>query len=96
MFMTSEHQNIWSQLVGEIIVIDASSPFVFVGRLQCEQDGYLVLEDADAHDLRDSPTTREKYILETRTHGVRANRGRVWVSLREIVSVSRLDDVREG
>ena len=83
-------------LLGSTVVLDLSSPFVFIGRLLEEQADYLVLEDADAHDLRDSPTTREKYILDCRLHGVRLNRRRIWVRRGEIVSISRLDDVELG
>jgi hypothetical protein len=81
------------ELIGEIVVIDLSSPYVSIGRLVEEQAEYLVLEEVDVHDLRDSPTTREKYILDCRMHGVRANRRRTWVQKREIVGISRLEDV---
>jgi hypothetical protein len=80
-------------LIGEIVVLDLSSPFVYIGRLVDEQPEFLMLEDVDAHDLRDSTTTREKYILDCRMHGVRSNRRRAWVSRREIVAASKLEDV---
>lgn len=83
----------WQQLIGEIIVLDLSSPYVYIGILAEAQAEYLVLDEVDAHDLRDSPTTREKYILNCREHGVRPNRKRAWVNQREIVGFSRLDDV---
>jgi hypothetical protein len=83
----------WKALIGEIVVLDLSSPYVFIGILADAQADYLVLDSVDAHDLRDSPTTREKYILNCRLHGVRPNRKRTWVNQREIVGFSRLDDV---
>jgi hypothetical protein len=83
----------WQQLIGEILVLDLSSPYVYIGILAEAQAEYLVLDEVDAHDLRDSPTTREKYILNCREHGVRPNRKRVWLNQREIVGFSRLDDV---
>lgn len=79
--------------MGEEVVVDASSPFVYLGRLTAEQNGYLVLEDADAHDLRDTSTTRDRYVLDSRVHGIHVNRRRVWINLREVVAVSRLEDV---
>lgn len=84
----------WDQLTGQVVVLDLSSPFIYIGRFAGEQGHYLLLEQADAHDLRDSPnTTREQYVLECRRHGVSPNRDWVWVRLDQVVSVSRLEDV---
>ena len=83
----------WQALEGQIVVIDCNAPFVIVGRLRAEASSYVELVEADVHDLRDTSTTREKYVLEIRRHGVRPNRQRVWVRTSEIVAVSRLDDV---
>jgi hypothetical protein len=80
-------------LYGQAIVIDAVSEYVFLGRLVDSDHRYLVLEDADVHDLRETNTTREFYVLEARQHGINANRKRVFVRRNEVVSVSRLDDV---
>ena len=76
-----------------MVVLDLSSSFVYVGRLVEQQGEFLVLRDADAHDLRDTQTTREKYVLACRGHGINANRLWVWVRLREVVGISRLEDV---
>jgi hypothetical protein len=78
---------------GRQIVLDVRSPYVYVGTLAGEDHRYLILEDVDVHDLRDSTTTREMYVLKTRRHGVGANRRRVLVNRDEVVSVSLLDDV---
>lgn len=83
----------FEQLFGELVVLDLSSQFVYVGRLVELQGDFLVLAEADAHDLRDSATTREKYVLAARDHGVNVNRRWVWVSRREVVGISRLADV---
>ena len=45
------------------------------------------------HDLRDTTTTRELYVIDSRRLGIRTNRERVLVRLEEIVSLSALDDV---
>ena len=79
--------------IGKTVVIDVDSPYVFAGVLEAIGEKSLTLSDADAHDLRDSNTPRERYVLDTREHGVRANRKRVDVSLSQVVSVSLLDDV---
>lgn len=83
----------WTLLHGQEIVIDLASPFVYLGRLVGEGGGFVELEGVDVHDLRDTSTTRERYILDCRLHGVRPNRHRVWVRLADVVGVSRLADV---
>jgi len=83
----------WQDCVGQIVVLDLVSPFVCVGLLAAVDRDCLLLEDADLHDLRDTATTREAYVLEIRRHGPMANRRRVWVSIREVVSLSRLEDI---
>jgi hypothetical protein len=85
----------WSDLIGQILVLDLASPYVILGTLDRADAAFVTLAEADVHDLRDSKTTRELYVLESRRHGVRCNRRRVSVQCREIVSVSRLDDVVE-
>ena len=80
-------------LLGREVVLDAASLYVFLGKLVAIDHRYAILEDADAHDLRDSSTNREMYVLESRQHGIRANRRRLLVQLDEIVSLSALDDV---
>ncbi len=81
------------ELIGNNVVVDAESLFVFIGHLSEVRDRTLVLTDADVHDLRDSKTTRELYVLDSKVHGIRANRKRVLIPLNQIVSVSLLSDV---
>ena len=83
------------ELINEIVVLDVESPYVYIGRLIAVSDKTVTLEDADVHDLRDSETTRERYILDSRIHGVGANRQRVMVRLEQVVSLSALRDVVE-
>ena len=75
------------------VVLDVVSPFVFIGRVVGEDPHFIILENADAHDLRDSTTTREHYILDTRRHGIGANRRRVCVAKSQLVAISKLEDV---
>ncbi|MGH7140857.1 MAG: hypothetical protein ACREHD_34430 [Pirellulales bacterium] len=91
--MASEASPAFDDLFGQIVVIDLSSPYVYLGRLVEARGDFLLLSDADAHDLRDTATTREQYVLAACGHGINANRRWVWVSRREIVGISRLDDV---
>lgn len=80
-------------LVNRIVVIDVASPFVYLGTLTGFDHKYLVLEQADVHDLRDTATTRENYVVDSRRFGVRVNREKVYVRIGDVVSVSALDDV---
>ena len=81
------------EFVGNEIVVDVQSMFVFLGRLTEVRDKELVLLDADVHDLRDSATTREAYIRGARIHGIQPNRRRVLIRMDEVVSLSVLQDV---
>jgi len=80
-------------LRNQIVVLDLASPYVVVGTLVSEDERYLVLEDADMHDLRDSSTTRELYVLDLRRHGLGPNRRRLLIQRREVVGLSLLEDV---
>lgn len=91
--MSNNDNPIWDELVGQFVVLDMSSPWVYVGRLVQWRADFLVLEEVDAHDLRDTKTTRERYVLECRRHGVQSNRSRAWVNLRDVVGVCLLQDV---
>lgn len=86
-------ENTWEPLLGQMVVLDLHSPYVYLGRLEEVVSGFLILADADAHDLRDTATTRDRYVRERCELGVNANRRRVWVRLGEVVGISRLDDV---
>lgn len=91
----SDSPPLMQALTGQSVVLDLASPFVAIGTLVGEDSQYFVLEQADMHDLRDSSTTRELYVLDCRRHGVGVNRQRVLIAKRDVVGISRLSDVRE-
>jgi hypothetical protein len=80
-------------LIGQTVVLDAAAPFVYLGTLQMVSASCLVLTDADVHDLRDSESTRERYLLSSANDGVRRNRKEVIVRWDTVLSISKLDDV---
>jgi hypothetical protein len=84
---------LWSELTDQEIVLDLASHYVVLGRLVAVHPDFLELAQVDTHDLRDTQTTREKYVLDSRLHGIRPNRARAWINLREVVGISRLADV---
>lgn len=77
------------------VVVDTTSHFVFIGKLLECTDHFLTLGDADVHDRRESPSMNEKYIIDARKYGVRCNRQRVHIRVKEVISLSLLEDVIE-
>lgn len=75
------------------VVLDLSSPYVCLGKLARIDAYHYVMVDADLHDLRDSPTTRENYIVFAKTSGIKANRKEVLVRAEEVVAISLFDNV---
>lgn len=91
--MSGGISSMWHELAGQVVVLDLVSSFVCVGKLAETQDAFLRLEDADVHDLRDTTSTRDQYVLKCRLHGPTPNRRQAWISTREVVGISRLADV---
>lgn len=89
----NDQDSLLAQYVGREVVLDGSSLYVFLGTLVGSDHRYYILENADVHDLRDTTTSRELYVVESRRYGVRANRARVLVRIDEVVSLSALDEV---
>ena len=54
-------------LINKRVVLDLRSPYVCMGKLVHVDKDFLTLENADLHDFRDSPTTRENYIAAARS-----------------------------
>lgn len=75
------------------VVVDVEAVYVYAGTLVEVTDKTITLANADVHDLRDSETTRERYVLDTKLHGIRANREKVYVSRHQVVSVSLVADI---
>jgi hypothetical protein len=81
------------EFMGEVVVVDLRSPFVCCGTLKRADEMWLDMRNADLHDLRDTQTSRELYVAETRTTGVKRNRKRVLLLRAEVVAVTLLKDV---
>ena len=83
------------EMIGEKVVIDLRSTYVCLGTLKAVTPDFLVLQNADLHDLRDTETTRENYIAETIATGINRNRKKLWLMRTDIVAIARLSDVVE-
>jgi hypothetical protein len=79
--------------IGQQVVVDLSSPYVCLGLLSAADEVFIELQDADIHDLRDTRTTRENYIVASLTTGIKRNRKTVRIARAEIVAIARLKDV---
>ena len=90
-----QKDSVMKEFINRNVVIDVEAQFVYVGELTDVHEKTVILADADVHDLRDSQTTRKVYVLDTKVHGIRANRKRVFVARHKVVSISLLDDVVE-
>jgi hypothetical protein len=86
----------FSSLIGQDVVVDLSSPYVCLGTLVGVDAQFLYLEDADLHDFRDNPATREKYVYDSALLGIRRNRARVLLQRADIVAITRLSDILES
>lgn len=81
-------------LVKRKVVLDTRSSWVYIGVLEEVAGNCAVLSEVDVHDSKDTATTKELYVLESTTTGVKSNRDRVYVNLEYVVSFSCLDDVK--
>ena len=80
---------------GREVVLDLASQYVILGTLRGGDAHHYLIENADVHDLRDTTTSRELYVLDAKRHGINANRKRVFVRKDGVVSLSTLADVIE-
>jgi len=83
----------WTKWIGQIVVVDTTSTYVYLGTLTEVHDHFVTMKEVDAHDRSEGSSTKEKYIMEAKRFGVKANRKEVSVRKNVIVSLSRLDDV---
>ncbi len=91
---TSPH--LLDSLVGQVIVVDLISAYVCLGTLAGYDRDYLDLRDADFHDFRDSPKTRELYVYDSARLGIRRNRSRVLLRRAEVVALTLFSDISES
>lgn len=80
-------------LVKQQVVVDTRSPWVYIGTLAEVQADCLLLTNVDVHDSGETSTPKERYVLDSRESGIKANRRSVYVNLEYVVSVSLLTEV---
>ena len=77
------------------VVIDSTASWIYLGVLEKVTDQCVVLSNVDAHDNTDTATSKELYVFESKTTGIKSNRKTVHINLLHVVSFSLLDDVKE-
>lgn len=85
----------WATYLEKAVVLDTTSPYIYIGKLVRADERWLELVDVDVHDSSEGHSTKEKYVMEARKFGVKSNRKRVSVRREFIVSLSLLEDVVE-
>ena len=78
---------------GQVVVVDTDSDYLYIGKLLGASGAFIILEEADVHDRRESSSMNEKYVLDSKKHGVRSNRREVHIRFQRVVSYSLLEDV---
>ena len=81
------------KLVGEVVVVDTDSSYLFMGRLEALDEHYLQINEVDVHDMGKSNLSKERYIHEARKIGVRHNRKNTFVRMDRVICISLLEDV---
>ena len=84
------------EFIGQPVVLDLRSPFVCLGKLHSVDEHFAEMRNADFHDLRDTQTTRENYIVACKQSGIKRNRKRVLIARAEVVAISKVEDIVEG
>jgi small nuclear ribonucleoprotein (snRNP)-like protein len=90
--MASENKK-WQSFKGEKVIIDTNSSYIYMGTLKSSDDSFVTLSDVDVHDNRESASTKEQYINQTRKNGIHKNRNEVIIRKEQVISFSRMDDV---
>ncbi len=80
-------------LLNEVVVLDTTSPIVYIGTLVAVTEHTFVLHDTDMHDCRDGHANKEQYVAQTRCDEVSVNRKKVIVMRSAVISLSRLEDI---
>ena len=79
--------------LNKIVVLDTDSRWLYIGILKAIEEDCYVIEDVDAHDLKETTTSRQNYLIEAKTHGLIVNCKIVRVCKEKVIGISRLEDI---
>jgi len=78
--------------LAQYVVVDTDSDYLYIGKLLGVSGPFISLGDADVHNRRESSSSNEKYVLESKKYGIRSSRREVHIRLQRLVSFSLLED----
>jgi len=81
------------ELVGKKVVVDLEDRFVCLGTLQRFDEHFLELRNADLHDIRDTQTTRELYVADSRGTGIKRNRKSVFLLRSQMIAIAAFESI---
>ena len=82
-----------SDLIGQVVVVDTDAHYVYLGLLASADRHFIRVDNVDVHELTKSSLSKERYVHEAHSIGVRPNRKSTWIRMDRVVSISRLDDI---
>jgi len=83
----------YSKFLSKQIVVDVSGNFIYLGTLSKVQESWIELENVDIHDMLDSSSNKEAYIISAKITGIRANRRNISIDKDKIISISLFSDI---
>ena len=93
--MTPEQMQAWEKFIGKEVVVDTTSNFLFIGTVHSVDACFLTLGLSDVHDRHESSSSKEKYTMDSRKYGLKADRKAVSIRLENVVCLSLMEDVIE-
>ena len=79
----------------KVVVLDTDSHWLYIGTLRALEENSYLMEKVDAHDLRETTTSRVNYLIGVKTHGLVINRKIVRVCKDKVVALTKLEDILE-
>ena len=80
----------------QAVVVDALGSFVYLGTLRAVYPEFIELENADVHDIHDSPSTKEHYLRNALVTGIRPNRKSCRIDKNKIISITLFSEIEKN
>ncbi|RME04521.1 MAG: DUF2642 domain-containing protein [Planctomycetota bacterium] len=84
---------ILEKYLNQQVIVDTNTNFVFIGTLVEMTPDYVLLQNADAHDITQGSSSKERYLIESKKYVVKINRKEVLIRGDKVVSISLLEDL---
>jgi len=81
------------KFIGQQVVVDTPYSILYLGTLEKENEDTIEIFDVDVHDMTESLTSKEQYIMEAARDGIKSNRRHCTIKQTAIISISLLSDI---